>query len=131
MLMKEREILKEFFEEDGRVSVNYPALASNPYHELTEKQLKGMGGAIITIRAGSKEKAFCLVNSLKYASIATNIGDVRTLVIHPASTIYTHNTVEQQVNAGVYDDTIRISVGIEDIEDLIADFKQAIDTANE
>ncbi len=119
--------LAEFFEEDGRVSVNYPALASNPYHELTEKQLKGMGGAIITIRAGSKEKAFKLINSLKYACIATNIGDVRTLVIHPASTIYTHSTPEQQENAGVYDDSIRISVGIEDIEDLIADFKQAID----
>lgn len=119
--------LAEFFEEDGRVSVNYPALESNPYHELTVKQLKGMGGAIITIRAGSKEKAFKLINSLKYACIATNIGDVRTLVIHPASTIYTHSTTEQQVNAGVYDDSIRISVGIEDIEDLIADFKQAID----
>ena len=119
--------LAEFFEEDGRVSVNYPALASNPYHELTEKQLKGMGGAIITIRAGSKEKAFKLINSLKYACIATNIGDVRTLVIHPASTIYTHSTPEQQENAGVYDDSIRISVGIEDIDDLIADFKQAID----
>ena len=119
--------LAEFFEEDGRVSVNYPALESNPYHELTVKQLKGMSGAIITIRAGSKEKAFKLINSLKYACIATNIGDVRTLVIHPASTIYTHSTTEQQVNAGVYDDSIRISVGIEDIEDLIADFKQAID----
>lgn len=119
--------LAEFFEEDGRVSVNYPALASNPYHELTVKQLKGMGGAIITIRAGSKEKAFRLINSLKYACIATNIGDMRTLVIHPASTIYTHSTKEQQANAGVYEDSIRISVGIEDIEDLIADFKQAID----
>lgn len=119
--------LAEFFEEDGRVTVNYPALDSNPYHELTEKQLKGMGGAIITIRAGSKEKAFKLINSLKYACIATNIGDVRTLVIHPASTIYTHSNTEQQVNAGVYDDTIRISVGIEDIDDLIADFRQAID----
>lgn len=119
--------LAEFFEADGRVTVNYPALESNPYHELTQKQLGGMGGAIITIRAGSKEKAFKLINSLKYACIATNIGDVRTLVIHPASTIYTHSTAPQQVNAGVYDDTIRISVGIEDIDDLIADFRQAID----
>ncbi|MBP0956527.1 MAG: O-acetylhomoserine aminocarboxypropyltransferase/cysteine synthase [Oscillospiraceae bacterium] len=119
--------LAEFFEADGRVTVNYPALESNPYHRLTERELKGMGGAIITIRAGSKEKAFKLINSLKYACIATNIGDVRTLVIHPASTIYTHSTIEQQVNAGVYEDTIRISVGIEDIDDLIADFRQAID----
>ncbi|MGN0674449.1 MAG: O-acetylhomoserine aminocarboxypropyltransferase/cysteine synthase family protein [Oscillospiraceae bacterium] len=119
--------LAEYFEADGRVKVNYPALASSPYHELTEKQLKGMGGAIITVRAGSKEKAFRLINNLKYASIATNIGDVRTLVIHPASTIYTHSNDEQKANAGVYDDTIRISVGIEDIDDLIGDFKQAIE----
>ncbi len=88
---------------------------------------KGMGGAIITVRAGSKEKAFRLINNLKYASIATNIGDIRTLVIHPASTIYTHSTEQQKASAGVYDDTIRISVGIEDIDDLIGDFKQAIE----
>ena len=74
--------------------------------------------------------AFSLINNLKYATNATNIGDVRTLVIHPASTIYTHSTERQKTDAGVYDDTIRISVGIEDIEDLIEDFKQAIDNIN-
>ncbi len=121
--------LAEFFEEDGRVTVNYPALKSGPYYGITEKELGGKGGAIITIRAGSKEKAFSLINSLRYACIATNIGDVRTLVIHPASTIYTHSTEAQQINAGVYDDSIRISVGIEDIEDLIEDFRQALDKA--
>lgn len=122
--------LAEFFEADGRVTVNYPALKSSPYYELAQKQLKGMGGAIITIRAGSKEKAFALINALKYACVATNIGDVRTLVIHPASTIYTHSTEEQRVSAGVYDDTIRISIGIEDIDDLIEDFCQALDIIN-
>ena len=66
------------------------------------------------------------MNALKYATIATNIGDVRTLVIHAASTIYTHSSEEQKANAGVFDDTIRISVGIEDAEDLIEDFRQAI-----
>ncbi|MGN0696643.1 MAG: PLP-dependent transferase, partial [Oscillospiraceae bacterium] len=75
----------------------------------------------------SKERAFRLINQLKYAINATNIGDVRTLVIHPASTIYTHSTEEQKLNAGVYEDTIRISIGIEDIDDLISDFKNAID----
>jgi O-acetylhomoserine (thiol)-lyase len=119
--------LAEFFESDGRVKVNYPALKSNKYYELTKKQFNGNGGAILTIRTGSKEKAFRLINNLKFAVNATNIGDVRTLVIHPASTIYTHSTEEQKINAGVFDDTIRISVGIEDIEDLISDFKQAID----
>ena len=74
------------------VSVNYPLLESSPYHELAEKQLSGKGGAILTIRADSKERAYKLINHLKYVKIATNIGDVRTLVIHPASTIYIHST---------------------------------------
>ncbi len=119
--------LAEFFESDGRVIVNYPALRSNPYYELVQKQFGGKGGAILTIRAGSKERAFKLINQLKYAINATNIGDVRTLVIHPASTIYTHYTEEQKLHAGVFEDTIRISIGIEDIDDLISDFKNAID----
>ncbi|MEE0929684.1 MAG: PLP-dependent transferase, partial [Acutalibacteraceae bacterium] len=72
-----------------------------------------------------------LLNNLKIPLVATNIGDVRTLVIHPASTIYAHSSEEQRRNAGVYEDTIRISVGIEDIEDLKEDFKQAIDKLQE
>ena len=110
------------------IEVNYPGLPSSPYYGLVQKQFNGRGGAIVTLRAGSKERAFKLINSLKYAAIATNIGDVRTLVIHPASTIYTHSTEQQQINAGVYNDTIRISVGIEDADDLIADFGQAVRT---
>lgn len=108
------------------ISVNYPLLDSSPYKDLAQKQLRNYGGAILTLRAGSKERAYKLMNALKYAHIATNIGDIRTLVIHPASTIYLHNTVEQMNAAGVYDDTIRVSVGIEDVQDLIADFTTAI-----
>ena len=108
------------------ISVNYPLLEGNKYKALAETQFKGLGGGIITIRAGSKEKAFKVINSLKTAIIASNIGDVRTLVIYPATTLYLHNTKEEMYAAGVYEDTIRISVGIEDSEDLIADFKAAI-----
>ena len=86
-----------------------------------------MTSGSISIRAGSREKAFKLINSLKYAHIATNIGDLRTLVIHPSSTIYLHSTKEEQEHAGVYEDTIRISVGIEDAEDIIADLQQALE----
>lgn len=118
--------LARFFEQRG-VEVNYPALESSPYYELCKSQLGGKGGAILTVRAGSRERAFRLINSLKFALIATNIGDVRTLVIHPASTIYLHSSEKERESAGVYDDTIRISVGIEDIEDLIEDFAQALD----
>lgn len=119
--------LAEFLESADGVTVNYPALKSSPYYDLVHQQLGGKGGAILTIRAGSKERAFKLINHLKFAANATNIGDVRTLVIHPASTIYAHSTDEQKIHAGVYEDTIRVSVGIEDIEDLIEDFKQAIE----
>ena len=119
--------LAKFFESCEGIEVNYPALESSPFYPLCKKQLNGMGGAIVTIRAGSKERAFKLINGLKLAVNATNIGDVRTLVIHPASTIYTPSSEKQQLSAGVYGDTIRISVGIEDAEDLIQDFKQSIE----
>lgn len=115
---------------DG-ITVNYPLLPQNPYRELSERQLHGLGGGILTIRAGSRERAYKIINALKYACKATNIGDVRTLVIHPASTIYIHSTPEQQEAAGVWNDTIRISVGIENGEDLEADFRAAIEASNE
>lgn len=108
------------------VSADYPALYGNPYAALVEKQFSGKGGGIVTIRAGSKERAYRLMNALHYALNATNIGDVRTLVIHPASTIYIHSTRQQRLDAGVWDDMIRVSVGIEDTQDLVDDFTQAI-----
>ncbi|MDR0883446.1 MAG: aminotransferase class I/II-fold pyridoxal phosphate-dependent enzyme [Oscillospiraceae bacterium] len=112
---------------DELADVNYPALPRSGYAALTKTQfVGGQGGAILTLRAGSKARAFALLDALKYAKIATNIGDVRTLAIHPASTIYLHATPAAQTAAGVYDDSLRISVGIEDIEDLITDFAQAI-----
>lgn len=119
--------LAEFFRDCNGIEPNYPALDDNPYYGLCKEQLGGKGGAILTIRAGSKERAFRLINALKLATNATNIGDVRTLVIHPSSTIYAHGSEEQKRHAGVFEDTIRISVGIEDKEDLIADFKQAVE----
>lgn len=119
--------LAKFLEADGRVKFNYPALRSSPYYELCQRQFSGKGGAIVTIRTGSREKAFRLINSLKYAGIATNIGDIRTLVIHAASTIYIHSDETCKANAGVFEDTVRISVGIEDIDDLMEDFGQAIE----
>ena len=113
------------------VTVNYPLLETSPYQKLATEQLGGYGGAILSLRVGSKERAYRLMNHLKFAHIATNIGDLRTLVIHPASTIYIHSTEEMMHAAGVYDDLIRVSVGIEDAEDLIADFTEAIAHADE
>ncbi len=123
--------LAQFLEQQDGIEVNYPALPSSPYHDLVRCQLRGMGGAIITVRTGSRERAFRLINSLKYASIASNIGDVRTLVIHPSGTLFAHSSEKAKRDAGVYDDTIRISVGIEDIDDIIGDFAQAITKTEE
>lgn len=123
--------LAEYLDSFEGIEVNYPLLQKSPYRSLAEKLFDGRAGAILTIRTGSKESAFKLLNNLKIPLIATNIGDVRTLVIHPASTIYAHSSEEQKINAGVYSDTIRISIGIEDIEDLKEDFKQAINKLRE
>ena len=111
-------------EED--IEVNYLTLSSHPYHEYVEKQLKGFGGGILTFRAGSKDRAFKIIDNLKFALIASNIGDLRTLVIHPASTLYIHSGSKETEAAGVFDDTVRVSVGIEDKEDLVTDFLNAV-----
>lgn len=108
------------------IEVNYLTLPNHPCHKYVDSQLGGYGGGILSFRTGSKERAFAIINSLKYACIASNIGDIRTLVIHPASTLYIQASHEETEAAGVYDDTVRVSVGIEDAEDLIDDFTQAI-----
>ncbi len=108
------------------VEVNYLTLPQHPYHKYVDSLLGGYGGGILSFRAGSKERAFAIINSLKYVCIASNIGDIRTLVIHPASTLYVQASQKETEAAGVYDDTVRVSVGIEDAEDLIDDFTQAI-----
>ncbi|MGN0649464.1 MAG: O-acetylhomoserine aminocarboxypropyltransferase/cysteine synthase family protein [Oscillospiraceae bacterium] len=119
--------LAEYFEGCEGIEVNYPALPSSSSYGLCEELLGGKGGAILTVGAGSKERAFRLINGLKLATNATNIGDIRTLVIHAASTIYAHSSDDRKHSAGVFEDTIRISVGIEDIDDLIEDFRQSIE----
>lgn len=111
------------------VIVNYPGLASSKWHDIAVSELNGHYGAILTLRVGSKEKAFAFIGALTIPYKISNIGDTKTLVIHPASTIALHNTPEELAEAGVYDDLIRVSVGIEDVEDLIEDFEQAFKAA--
>lgn len=112
------------------LQVNYLTLMDNPCRVLAEKQFSGRGGGgILTFRAGSRDKAYRILDRLRYVTRASNIGDVRTLAIHPASTLYINSTEEQREAAGVYEDTIRVSCGIEDADDLIEDFTHAIHTA--
>lgn len=107
------------------IRVNYPGLCSSKWHEIAKKQLTNGYGAILTIRVGSKEKAFKFIDSLMIPYTLSNIGDTKTLVIHPGSTISLHSTDKQKEDAGVFEDLIRVSVGIEDIDDLKEDFAQA------
>lgn len=108
------------------VHVNYPGLTNNAYHLVSKAQFGGKFGAILTIRVGCKENAFKVINALRYAANVANIGDVRTLVIHPASTIFATNSAQEKESMGVYEDLIRISVGLEDFVDLQEDFNQAL-----
>lgn len=120
--------LAKWFEENCQdVIVNYPGLESSKWHTIAEKELRNGYGAILTIRVGSKDRAFQIMNKLTIPYILSNIGDTKTLVVHPASTISLHSTEEELENAGVFDDLIRISVGIEDVADLIADFEKAME----
>ncbi len=107
------------------IKVNYPGLESSKWHEIAKKQFTNGYGAILTIRVGSKEKAFKFIDSLTIPYTLSNIGDTKTLVIHPGSTISLHSTDKQKEDAGVFEDLIRVSVGIEDIDDLKEDFAQA------
>jgi O-acetylhomoserine/O-acetylserine sulfhydrylase len=107
-------------------SVNYPGLHSSPYHELAGKYLSnGFGGILNFGIRGGKEKATKFIDALKLASHLANVGDAKTLIIHPASTTHEQLSAEEQAAAGVLPNAIRVSVGIEHIEDIKADFEQA------
>ncbi|GIV40466.1 MAG: O-acetylhomoserine (thiol)-lyase [Thermonema sp.] len=108
--------------------VNYPGLESSPYHQLAKKYLRnGFGGVLTFAIKGGKEKAAAFINHLKLASHLANVGDAKTLVIHPASTTHQQLSEAEQRSAGVEPNLIRVSVGIEHIDDIIADFEQAFE----
>ena len=113
------------------IKVNYPGLKSSPWHDIADGELTNGYGAIFTLRVGSKEKAFKFIDSLTIPYTLSNIGDTKTLVIHPGSTISLHSTEKQKEDAGVFEDLIRVSVGIEDIEDLKEDFANAFNVIKE
>jgi O-acetylhomoserine (thiol)-lyase len=123
--------LAQFLEKHPLASwVNYPGLASHPDHERALLYLpKGQGAILGFGIKGGKEAGARFIDSVRLASHLANIGDAKTLVIHPASTTHQQLSAEQQLAAGVSPDFIRVSVGIEDIEDIIADFDQALKAA--
>jgi O-acetylhomoserine (thiol)-lyase len=125
---KNAQKLAEFLAAHPRVSwVNYPGLTDNIFHERVMKLFNGFGGGLLTFGLGNKQKAFRFIDSLKLAKNLANLGDVRTLVIHPGSTIFHEFSEGQKKEMGISEDTIRVSVGIEHFEDIKTDFEQAIE----
>jgi len=121
-------ILAKFLKDHPKVlNVNYPGLESSKYYKYIDKYYNKKGGGILTFRVGTKEKAFALMNNLKLIGKVLNISDTKTLIIHPSSTICIDNTIEEKNQMGVYDDLLRISVGIESIEDIIEDLSQGLE----
>ena len=118
----------EWLEANQQVAwVNYCGLKSSKYYELTKKYMpNGSCGVIAFGLKGSREEAIKFMDSLKLACIVTHVADARTCVLHPASHTHRQLTDEQLIEAGVAPDLIRLSVGIEDANDIIADLKQAM-----
>lgn len=107
-------------------SVNYVGLADNPYHAIAEKQYGKTAGAMMTIDLESKEACFNMINNLKLVRRATNLFDNKTLAIHPASTIFGLFSDAERAAMDVLDTTVRISVGLENMDDVFEDIKQAL-----
>jgi O-acetylhomoserine (thiol)-lyase len=120
-----------FLESHPLVSwVNYPGLPSHPGYGLVQRYLPGGAGAILGFGVkGGRAAAQRFIESVKLASHLANIGDAKTLVIHPASTTHSQQTAEELVSAGVSDDYVRVSVGLEDVADIQADLDQALRAA--
>jgi O-acetylhomoserine (thiol)-lyase len=119
-----------FLASDSKVSaVNYPGLASSSAHEAATRQFNGFYGALLTFTLPTKEACFRCVDALTLIRRATNLNDNKTLAIHPASTIYSEFPPDVRATLGVGEGLIRLSVGIEDLEDLLHDLRQAIDAA--
>ena len=100
----------------------HPFLESHPQHELALRQMDGGGGTVVTFEVeGGKAAAFALMNALTLVDISNNLGDAKSLTTHPATT--THRRLEPEARAavGITDGTIRVSVGLEDVRDLVAD----------
>ncbi|WP_298589779.1 O-acetylhomoserine aminocarboxypropyltransferase/cysteine synthase family protein [uncultured Kocuria sp.] len=130
------QVVARWLEEDPRVSyVNYAGLPSHPHHDRARKYLPLGPGAVFafgvspTERLGGREVGARFIENLQLASHLANIGDARTLVLHPASTTHQQLSAEQLLRAGVREDLIRLSVGLEDAEDILWDLDQALTAA--
>ena len=119
----------QFLQNDPRVAwVNYCDLPGNKYYDLAKKYMpNGSCGVISFGLKGGRDESIKFMDSLKFIAIVTHVADARTCVLHPASHTHRQLSDEQLIEAGVRPDLIRLSVGIENVEDIINDIKQALD----
>lgn len=128
---KNAQAVAEFLEAHGEVDrVYYPGLPSHPQHELAKRQMSGFGGMVSFTLKGPEQRAIDFANRMHYFSLAESLGGVESLICHPAR--MTHGSIpkEEREKRGVTDGLLRLSVGIEDIDDLLADLAAAIDSVN-
>lgn len=117
-----------FLESHPKIAwIKYPGLESHPQHELAKKQMSGFGSMISFGVKGGFESGKKLMNSVHLATLAVSLGGVETLIQHPASMTHASVSKDEKEKAGITDDLVRLSVGIEDIDDIIADLKQALE----
>jgi O-acetylhomoserine (thiol)-lyase len=121
----------KFLEQHAQVSwVNYPSLPSSPYYELAQKYLPKGAGSIMTFGIkGGQSAGVRFIEAAQFMSHLANVGDAKTLVIHPASTTHRQLSEEEQIKAGVTPDMIRLSIGIEELDDILWDLDQALSAA--
>jgi len=120
--------IAKFLENQSSVKrVNYPGLESSKYYDVAKIQFPKGAGALLTFELGSKKECFKFMNQLKIIRRATNLNDNKTLIIHPASTLFCEYPGKLKKEMGVTEEMIRLAVGIEDIKDIINDIKQALE----
>lgn len=120
--------LAQFLLAHPKVSwVNYPGLEDSRFHSRVTRLFAGNGGGLLTFGLGTRRETFKFIDSLRLAKNMANLGDAKTLVLHPASTIFHEFSADEQRNMGVTEEMVRVSVGIEDFDDIRTDFERAID----
>jgi O-acetylhomoserine (thiol)-lyase len=120
--------IAEFLEAHPKVKkVNYPGLKSSPHHALIEKYFKeGMASGLLSFEVESKEMAQKIADGTDIFAVVVNIGDSKSIITHPASTTHQQLSAQELIDAGVPGGLVRLSVGLEDTQDLIADLEQAL-----
>lgn len=117
----------EFLESHPRIKkVRYPFLPSHPQYDIAKKQMKQGGGIVTLVIEGGAAAAGKFMDSLKMFSISANLGDTRSIATHPATSTHSKLTEEQRLEVGIEQGSVRLSIGLEHINDILGDIKQAL-----